>query len=101
MKEELEKLLEFVKKHGWIQGEWVKPGDPPSYCLSRSVGSYGNNSFETYCKVKKLIQDTCGYSYLPEWNDKPGRTKEDVINLIQKAIDNLDGTESINEDSGG
>ena len=77
------KASEILKERGWCQGEYEN--DKGNVCLARSI-SLGYNSPIGWLEVtgrllrKIRIQR---FSGLCEWNDVPGRTVEEVIELLE------------------
>lgn len=86
-------------KQGWIKeclayNEKNKSCSPTSnnavcFCLEgaiiRACGGYNAN----FMKITSLIIEKLKGLYPHWWNDKPERTKEDVINLLQGLINVL------------
>jgi hypothetical protein len=99
------KLYEFVRDHGWCQGAFFRDasgravwprvawsGTPQAvaYCPLAACGVvYGCGSLE-YAKacdtLNKYTPPVGGRRVSVEvWNDQPGRTKEEVLDLIRNA----------------
>ena len=73
--------LEVIQQKGWIQLAYDSPN---GVCLSRALTiTYPTWSEydHAYRKLRKLL----GGVELVEWNDYPGRTKEEVLAVLQEA----------------
>ncbi len=82
-----------IAEHGWCQGK--TKNEVGCYCI---VGSIIYAGLEINPKITSVIHETDfvlqvnkiderTYS-LAKWNDEPGRTKEEVIAALDKAIAN-------------
>ena len=73
------KPSEAIKQYGWCQNRFR--GIDGEYCLSRVVAEY---SPEQYRRVLDAIPFSIEYiKCLIDYNDTPGRTKEEVIALLE------------------
>jgi len=93
---------------GWTQGAFYDDEDEDGlgcYCLAGAVGAAeagsvrlakGRVKFIFYSRIKSIqsLSDCLGgkgrgqdaVDLVTEWNDTPGRTQEDVLDLIDRAI---------------
>lgn len=90
---------------GWVQGAMSSPG---GFCLlgalSSASGGLNNAPIEgAWLLLSGLLPAdfdpieggvTVGDhgARLAEWNDMPGRVKDEVLSLLQRAINTLEGT---------
>lgn len=95
------KAYEFLEGLGWNQGcygykkngsqiytqEELKDHDSiQSVCLLGAVKAVYDSDFEQQeatAKVSKAIGDYVGFIF--DWNDEPGRTKEEVVDILRRA----------------
>jgi hypothetical protein len=70
---------EYIEKHGWCQKR--ASNSLGQVCLFGALNRVTNNlSNSEYDRVYKVLNDQ------PiNWNDEPGRTKEEVVNALRKA----------------
>jgi hypothetical protein len=73
------KPSELIRQYGWVQNE------PGSYrcglCVVNALGiGVGSDVYEERCK---RLRDKLQISSVSLWNDAPGRTKEEVIALLE------------------
>lgn len=83
-----------LENEGWTQENFH---DANGYCILGAFNKSFNDlegtpdDYGTYCEATKYASDCCGERYgifsLIGWNDGAGRTKEDVLNLLDCAID--------------
>lgn len=76
------KLLE----QGWCQGS-PRVGD--SYCILGAlyIRTHGNTHSSVAVKASEIIRSALpGHPLIHKWNDKPGRTKSEVLSLMDRAI---------------
>lgn len=87
---------------GWCQGALRKlaaDGSPVAYCLIGAVsdGDLPLNEIE-YEAIRRIARRICGLRVAPtqcmRWNDTPGRTREEVVGVIDSAIMALDGIDN-------
>lgn len=98
----LEDTRDLIEK-GWTQGKFEKRPFPfmkTKYCLVGAVKeSVKRNPGPGYQEVYDALDDQITYSFTSPldrmwggpigWNDRPGRTKGEVIELINDAITRL------------
>lgn len=105
MNSELKSTVEYLREardilieEGWTQGAYVTPR---GYC---AVGACSHVSPARYASpittsiIMPLWEALAaeGIDYIFEWNDAPGRTKEEVIDLFDRAIANVLEAEIVN-----
>jgi hypothetical protein len=96
---ELEVLREARTRlavEGWAQGALYKPG--VGYCLRGAVNMCFGSEYGSGAKadIHKLVADQLGTSLLGvvTWNNAPGRTKAEVLALLDDVIAKLAEHES-------
>ena len=82
---------------GWCQRAMAKDSlgghmDPQSpyavrWCLVGAVLGSTDLSVNTRVRVLDAIQDVTGCRFPSTWNDTPGRTQEEVLAVLDTAID--------------
>lgn len=98
----LRTALKRVEK-GWIQRDWVAEIDGTHYvCLEGALFGYcdankhGLTDAQEGAKaaVLSVIHDRYNrlYQSIPSFNDAPGRTKEEILEIIKLAIIRLETT---------
>lgn len=86
---ELRKLANFFKKNAWIRCRYRKLDETTgnfSYCLVGGLDHITNDIRRNYAIQKKAIYKVCG-SYPIPYNDEVAKSKEDIINVLQKAAE--------------
>lgn len=95
------KPSEVLKKYGWCQGTFARNIDgeqvttidsqAASFCLLGALyksctldNIYDFDKFDTYYQIVQKSISELGFPDVPSWNDKTGRTKEEVIKLLEK-----------------
>lgn len=81
----------LIEKHGWIQGDWG--GYEDGFCalgaLNRAdnefANKHGGGLLVGWWRACWLLSQTVGNAPVMQWNDTPGRTKEEVIDAFKKA----------------
>lgn len=102
-----ERAIELLQDHGWVQGSYYMPG--AGFCLLGALqyaltgrlplqySALGISSSTTLNAARMVLgeliyQDTVGTNPtrdIPSWNDRHGRTKEDVILLLKHGIERV------------
>ena len=95
-------LLDMAKtiQNGWCQQSWAETTehhcDPwneeaVKWCLIGAAGKiqghwypFDNKLRDALEAVKQEIRRDSVYVCLPDWNDAPGRTKQDVVDMLLK-----------------
>lgn len=90
--EVLELAAEYIEKNGWHKGASFGPRRSPDLdetaCL---VGSFCKvigtdvSQERLYGGAYKLMQSVVSNPRISQWNDAPGRTKQEVLDALQKA----------------
>lgn len=84
------RAAEYIRHNGWCQGG-VQAGARVCLVGSLYIGLGLKVSGCNILKIEPLLQkvqnvaEAHGICNLAEWNDAPGRTKEEVIALLEKA----------------
>ena len=64
------------------------------FCAIGAIGSqvelFGEEFWKAAKKVEEVIQGI-GYHRIPDWNDHPSRTQEEVVEIFDRAIFNAKG----------
>lgn len=77
----------LLEEHGWIQGQWISAD---GMCLDGALRRaatgevYGEN--QIYLKARGIVDDLIE-SGIPAWNDQPYRTLEQVMALLDEAVE--------------
>lgn len=88
----LKKAKALIQTHGWQQDNY---GDAScGFCAlgairvatSGSVNVPYDDNYGTYYDARMIFRHTIG-GPIPSWNDTAGRTKEDVLEAFDKAIE--------------
>lgn len=75
---------QYIRDHGWCQNQWSKPDG--SVCLLHAVRSVRANykaTIKAEARLNAYAIQRWGYFTPVNWNDTVGRTKEQVINLLE------------------
>lgn len=81
--------IELLETHGWLQGEL---GDHQrGFCIVGAICEIGDDAdnWAPSGAMLNAVKDYHGIRSLSFWNNVEGRTKEEVINLLQETIDSL------------
>lgn len=80
----------LLQNVGWCQNAYTtydKQYNPTAYCLSGAVccvdGAYFTIQDEAISCLRSMLENK---PLIVNWNDQPGRTKEEVLALLDKAI---------------
>lgn len=111
LKEDLQQIYQLID-NGWCQGDYYRydyNNDCDCYCLSGAINKTITNhvNFDNYIpddlerfnrardaivtEIQKLFNSDYFNKTFPivEFNDKHGRTKQDVLIVVAKAIENV------------
>lgn len=99
--------VDILNEKGWKQGP-ASLGDDTRLCLGEAIGEAAMNAVaasqeeevqqvEQMTKLRLAIEANIpstnyindSWSDIIQWNDKPGRTKQDVMEILDKTIDIL------------
>lgn len=71
----------------WTQGSYWRDRDGPSYCLRGAVMVAGAASRESgeMDRALSILHSAAGCESIIRWNDAPGRTQAEVLDLIDAA----------------
>lgn len=108
----LQETINVLEENGWCQhkaSEYNYETGETSYCLTGAMRSAGDklypaklvdgadDSFLRYLSAKNLtmaylaefikLDPEMPFSSLADWNDQDGRTKDEVLTLLRKALD--------------
>ena len=79
---------QYIIDHGWIQGALVRSDG--CVCLMGALSLSGpTDDYDLYSDAHYALIKTVR-SGLPYWNDKPGRTKDEVLAALSSAADLAD-----------
>lgn len=89
----------MIEKHGWIQG--ALGSHASGFCIAGAVAAVTTpaiqNGFDsnirqkTFDEFTKWLRELESMNlFIPEWNDKEGRTKEEVLLYMNKFADEMD-----------
>ena len=73
------KAYKLIEKYGWLQHAYGNR--QAGFCVMGAL--YETYPYDKACKYKEMIQKhtRCRAAY---WNDRPRRTKQEVIALLKK-----------------
>lgn len=90
----------LIDEKGWTQGamfrsstgvklSFLKKEQTASYCMVGALRAQYRPDPSIYGQVQELLHDVIGeeWASLESWNDQPGRTKEEVLAVFDKAIE--------------
>jgi hypothetical protein len=81
----LKDTKKLLLEHGWIQGNFERDG---KYCLLGALQKTGR--FEAWIPACYILKkNTKPTQELTSWNDKPGRTFDEVIQLLDDSIESV------------
>lgn len=85
----------LLQTHGWTRGSYhseQKPDGTFSYCALGALGAAVGNSVVAATGSNRnvnaahlLVKEVAGCSWVPDWNDAYGRTREEVITVFKEA----------------
>ena len=78
---ELDQVAELIRRCGWCQHE-LKDSDG-RLCLLGALGDLHGRPGESVARL--WLYATAGTRHLGEWNDRPGRTVDEVLDLLKRA----------------
>jgi hypothetical protein len=84
VKRVLKEARRLIEEEGWTQGAFH---NSRGYCLVGAVEEatgYSDFGGEVVWELDLQLGDNVLY-----WNDKPGRTKEEVVSLLDRTIEKL------------
>jgi hypothetical protein len=96
----LEGAHKLINEIGWCQGLFYRYGGPTmhnkiAYCLVGALIVSCRHQHPEFIEAKSLIEYVENIQDLSKWNDSPGRTKEEVLKLIEETMERIDkGNES-------
>jgi len=86
----LRRAADLIEEHGWVQGEYGNKRK--GYCV---IGALGREALpmtyhDAVVRLDAALPDTfpektSRFQRLVEWNDTPGRTRDEVLQLFRKA----------------
>lgn len=93
----LKATRDWVADHEWIQGDWCRvlgtgpDGEVFGYCLLGSVQKVTTEYPGGYMRVRDALSEYLGslygwWSSVADWNDREGRTKDEVLVLLDELI---------------
>lgn len=90
-REDIQAMQDIIREHGWTQNEL---GDETiGYCILGAghrhiiVNEHDGNPARI-TRLLKVLDKAAGMN-VDAWNDIPGRTKEEVLTLLDKAIESV------------
>jgi hypothetical protein len=67
---------DLLREHGWCQNQYID--DKGCICLISAL-----SLVPASVRVLIMVHHAAGTNGAPAWNDAPGRTKEDVLDLLE------------------
>lgn len=85
----IEAGVEAIEKHGWVQ-QWAG-NERVGFCAIGSLDGRRYGVLNMACKaLDRVARERQGFPFgVIDYNDEPGRTKEEVIDLMKHAAKNL------------
>lgn len=82
----LQEARKTIAEKGWIQGKFH--GDNGEFCLSGAINRVLPMDIDlSDIHYEQRIHDVIGTRNFVRWNDNPSRTKEEVLEMLDKAIE--------------
>ena len=69
------KAADYIEKHGWTQGEYER--EDGAVCLAGAISRVALGA--RVHDLDDLVPDSC----VIQWQDRPGRTKDEVLALLR------------------
>jgi hypothetical protein len=82
--------------YGWVQGEYSYdvPGETPRRCMqgildmaNASINFHNDHVLQVQMTARAAVGDKIGH--IPTWNDTPGRTLDEVIEMLKSVSKDL------------
>jgi len=85
--ETLNAAADYLEQHGWCQGQMFGPDD--SVCAVGAIAEVtrADTDYDHYSEALEVAMSYVGGGPVSQWNDAPGRTKEDVIAMLRAAAE--------------
>ncbi|MFE7797024.1 hypothetical protein [Nocardia sp. NPDC057440] len=92
----IEEAIKRLNTHGWIQGSYGSRRE--GYCMLGALSDssaiavlsdLGDAPFQAGRAVRAVLERNYNYHKLESFNDTPGRTKEEVVNVLRLAIEEV------------
>jgi hypothetical protein len=104
VKQALIAMRYILNRYGWCQGNYyvdkqgnsiISPYQGPlgGCCLSGARDLVECDDYDTWCQIRYQINSRIWnvigimYATIPAWNDHPNRTKQEVLDLLDKLIE--------------
>ena len=78
----LSEAAELIRRHGWVQRKSGSIGE--GFCLIGAVINVTRDKHQCFLANEALIRAS-GTISIVTWNDTEGRTKEEVLELLERA----------------
>lgn len=82
---------DVILDHGWVQGDFFGPNG--EVCLSAAIRMVGWQEGDSL--VHKAVRARTGLDAAFRWNDQPGRTKQEVLDLLDDVARDLKEQEQL------
>lgn len=72
---------------GWCQHEYES--ESGAVCALGALGfdeDMSNDPAGEAYEARSILRELCGWELIPTWNDMPGRTQGEVVELFDRAI---------------
>lgn len=92
--EHLQRAIDILEREGWIQG--AMEGGAGGVCLlgALNIAPSWDVKFDlvrgepvSFGYVRDVLEDRIGDRSIVSWNDQPGRTKSEVLDVLREAIE--------------
>lgn len=93
----MRKAAKLIEEHGWIQG--ALGSHDSGFCIAGAVAVVTAPAIIFDSNIRQMTFDEFTHwlrelesmnLFIPEWNDKEGRTKEEVLLYMNKFADEMD-----------
>jgi hypothetical protein len=98
MRQVLLRAVELLERDGWRQGNYgpIHANERPGprclvgalFCARQQLGA----PYDVVNEIYVTLWDTVGRQSMISWNDRGGRTQQDVLDLLRSAAGGSDAT---------
>jgi hypothetical protein len=83
VREDATSAADYIREHGWCQHQWENASG--SVCLKGAASKATDCDLLRHTPLIYALRETIGIPEgLSDWNDTPGRTKEEVLAVFDK-----------------
>lgn len=81
VKEDAKAAAEYMREHGWCQGTLQ---NEQGQCCANGAMDKAIPSVTRFIDVQNAFYRELGIKSVTDWNDKPGRTQEEVLAVFDR-----------------